>query len=61
MNTIEKHLTTHSFRHTCSSLLAEGNVPLELIMARLGHESVETTKKVASKKFNELMRNLETS
>lgn len=49
MNTIEKHLTTHSFRHTCSSLLAEGNVPLELIMARLGHESVETTKKVASK------------
>lgn len=67
--TIKKHLTPHSFRHTHTSLLAEANVPLELIMERLGHESDETTlkvylhvtkdrKKEASQKFGELMRSL---
>lgn len=69
MGTIKKHLTPHSFRHTHTSLLAETGVPLELIMERLGHDDDDTTKKVylhvtkdskkeASQKFGELMRNL---
>ncbi|MEK4761253.1 tyrosine-type recombinase/integrase [Viridibacillus sp. FSL E2-0187] len=53
MNTIKKHLISPSFRHTHTSLLAKANVPLNLIMAQLGHESDETTKKVASQKFSE--------
>jgi len=67
---LEKHLTPHSFRHTHTSLLAEAEVPLELIMERLGHEDESTTKKVylhvtkqrkkdASKKFGELMRGIQ--
>ncbi len=67
--TIKKHLTPHSFRHTHTSLLAEVDVPLELIMERLGHESDKTTTKVylhvtkerkkeASEKFGNLMRSL---
>ncbi|MBD8521846.1 site-specific integrase [Lysinibacillus fusiformis] len=66
---IKKHLTPHSFRHTHTSLLAEVDVPLELIMERLGHESDKTTTKVylhvtkdrkkeASEKFGNLMRRL---
>ncbi|MFE6168016.1 tyrosine-type recombinase/integrase [Viridibacillus arvi] len=44
MNTIKKHLISPSYRHTHTSLLAKANVPLNLIMAQLGHESDETTK-----------------
>lgn len=38
-----KHLTTHTFRHTHISLLAESNVPLKAIMARVGHNEPRTT------------------
>lgn len=69
MEEFTKDLSSHSFRHTHTSLLAEVGVPLELIMDRLGHDSDETTtrvylhvtkdrKKEASQKFGELMRNL---
>lgn len=62
-------LTPHSLRHTHTSLLAEAGVSLETIMARLGHKDDDTTKNVylhvtkptkkeASHKFGELMRNL---
>lgn len=65
-----KQLTPHSFRHTHTSLLAEIDVPLELIMDRLGHDDEDTTKKIylhvtqdrkkeASEKFGKLMRELQ--
>lgn len=38
-----KRLTTHTFRHTHISLLAEANVPLKAIMERVGHNEPRTT------------------
>ena len=43
---IDKHLSSHIFRHTHVSLLAEQNVPLKAIMDRIGHEDAETTNKI---------------
>ncbi len=39
----KKRLTTHIFRHTHISLLAEEGVPLKAIMARVGHNEPRTT------------------
>lgn len=38
-----KHLTTHIFRHTHISMLAELGVPLKMIMQRVGHNDPNTT------------------
>ena len=38
-----KHLTTHIFRHTHISMLAELGVPLKKIMQRVGHNDPNTT------------------
>lgn len=38
-----KHLTTHIFRHTHISMLAELGVPLKTIMQRVGHNDPNTT------------------
>lgn len=38
-----KHITTHVFRHTHVSLLAEMGVPLKAIMQRVGHHNPGTT------------------
>ena len=38
-----KHVTSHIFRHTHVSLLAESNVPLKAIMERVGHADANTT------------------
>lgn len=38
-----KHLSTHIFRHTHISLLAEAGVPLKAIMQRVGHNEPTTT------------------
>lgn len=66
---LNENLTSHSFRHTHTSLLAEAGVGLEVIMERLGHKSDKVTrniylhvtksqKKEASQKFAELMKSL---
>lgn len=66
---LNENLTSHSFRHTHTSLLAEAGVGLEVIMERLGHKSdkvtrniylhvTKTQKKEASQKFAELMKSL---
>lgn len=39
----DKHLTTHIFRHTHISMLAELGVPLKTIMQRVGHNDPNTT------------------
>lgn len=38
-----KPVSTHTFRHTHISLLAEANVPLKAIMERVGHNDPRTT------------------
>ena len=38
-----KHITTHTFRYTHISLLAEAGVPIKAIMERVGHSDVKTT------------------
>ena len=38
-----KVVTTHTFRHTHISLLAEKQTPLKTIMARVGHNEPKTT------------------
>ena len=43
---LNKHVTTHVFRHTHVSLLAEKNIPLKSIMDRVGHSDMETTTKI---------------
>ncbi|EOI55408.1 tyrosine-type recombinase/integrase [Enterococcus gilvus] len=39
----KKHITTHTFRYTHISLLAEAGVPIKAIMERVGHSDVKTT------------------
>ena len=41
-----KNITTHIFRHTHISLLAEMNVPFKIIMQRVGHSNPNTTLKI---------------
>lgn len=41
-----KHLTSHIFRHTHISKLAELGVPLHAIKERVGHESSDVTEKI---------------
>lgn len=42
----KKHLSTHIFRHTHISFLAQANIPLKTVMDRVGHESPRTTLQV---------------
>jgi integrase len=39
-------VSTHVFRHTHISMLAEKGVPIQVIMDRVGHEDRETTEKI---------------
>lgn len=58
---IDKHLTSHIFRHTLVSRLAENNVPLKAIMARVGHSDSRTTNKIythVTKKMDDNILNL---
>lgn len=43
---VDKHLTSHIFRHTLVSRLAEYNIPLKAIMQRVGHSDSKTTLKI---------------
>jgi integrase len=67
--TIKKNATPHIFRHTHISMLTEAEVDIATIMARVGHEDIETTmrvythvtnkmKKDASVKINNLYGNI---
>lgn len=60
-NPINKHLTSHIFRHTLVSRLSENNVPLKAIMARVGHSDSRTTNKIythVTKKMDDNILNL---
>ena len=43
---IKKELTSHIFRHTHVSTLAEMNIPLKLIMDRIGHDDEKITNEI---------------
>lgn len=49
-----KHLSTHIFRHTHVSLLAEEGIPLKAIMQRVSHNDPKTTLAVYSHVSKEL-------
>ncbi|WP_145422142.1 tyrosine-type recombinase/integrase [Staphylococcus hominis] len=64
-----KHISTHSFRHTHCALLIEAGVHIKEIQERLRHKDITTTmniyakitnsyKKDASQKFSKLMENV---
>lgn len=64
-----KHISTHSFRHTHCALLIEAGVHIKEIQERLRHKDINTTmniyakitnsyKKDASHKFSKLMENV---
>lgn len=40
---LTKSLTPHDMRHTCASWMIQAGVPLPVIQAHLGHESITTT------------------
>lgn len=43
---INKHVTTHIFRHTHISNLADMGIPLRIIQKRVGHEDGEITRRI---------------
>ena len=47
-----KHVTTHTFRYTHISLLAEANVPIKAIMDRVGHANMKTTLEIYNQVTN---------
>nr|DAT38526.1 MAG TPA: Integrase [Caudoviricetes sp.] len=47
-NGIDKNITTHMFRHSHISLLAELGIPLTAIMDRVGHSDSKTTLEIYS-------------
>lgn len=49
-----KPLSTHIFRHTHISLLAEENVPIKAIMARVGHNDPSTTLEIYTHATNDM-------
>lgn len=40
---LQKNVSSHIFRHTHVSILAEDNIPLKAIMERVGHSDANTT------------------
>lgn len=42
----DKELSSHIFRHSHISILAEKGIPLKVIMDRVGHENVEITNRI---------------
>ena len=40
---IQKNISSHIFRHTLISVLAENNIPLKAIMNRVGHADSDVT------------------
>lgn len=54
--TIKKHATPHVFRHTHISMLTEAGVDIATIMARVGHEDIETTMKIYTHVTNKMKK-----
>ncbi|HFU3979865.1 TPA: tyrosine-type recombinase/integrase [Streptococcus suis] len=55
---IQKNLTSHIFRHTLVSRLAENKVPLKAIMDRVGHADAKTTTQIYTHVTKKLKANV---
>lgn len=56
---INKPLSSHIFRHTLISMLAEKNVPVKAIMARVGHKDSNTTMQIYTHVTKSMKSNIE--
>lgn len=56
-----KPVSTHTFRHTHISLLAEANVPLKAIMERVGHNEPRTTLAIYTHVTDEMAKEVNTA
>lgn len=56
-----KRVSTHTFRHTHISLLAEANVPLKAIMERVGHNEPRTTLAIYTHVTDEMKKEVNTA
>ena len=56
---INKVLSSHIFRHTLISILAERNIPVKAIMARVGHKDSKTTMQIYTHVTKNMKTNIE--
>ena len=55
---IRKHITYHTARHTCATLLVHQGVPITTVQKLLGHASVRTTEVYSDVLSNTIIRDL---
>lgn len=55
---LDKSLSSHIFRHTHISMLAELNIPIKAIMDRVGHEDSKITNKIYTHVTNNMKSNI---
>ena len=55
---IKKHITYHTSRHTCATLLVHQGVPITTVQKLLGHTSVRTTEVYSEVLSNTIIRDL---
>ena len=55
---IRKHITYHTARHTCATLLGHQGVPITTVQKLLGHTSVRTTEVYSEVLSNTIIRDL---
>ena len=55
---IRKHITYHTARHTCATLLVHQGVPITTVQKLLGHTSVRTTEVYTEVLSNTIIRDL---
>ena len=55
---IRKHITYHTARHTCATLLVHQGVPITTVQKLLGHTSVRTTEVYSEVLSNTIIRDL---
>lgn len=58
MARIKKHVTYHTARHTCATLLIHQGVPITTVQKLLGHTSVKTTEIYSEVLSNTIVRDL---
>lgn len=54
----DKELSSHIFRHSHVSLLAEKNIPLKAIMDRVGHEDADITNRIYTHVTSQMKTNI---
>ena len=58
MARIKKHITYHTARHTCATLLIHQGVPITTVQKLLGHTSVKTTEIYSEILSNTIVKDL---